>query len=190
MNVAFDATTDTGGVRPPLPSTSEPESDFAGLDTLTLLKQTVGERVEIPPLTLHVPGGRIRLVCKPDIPERDLRRWQRASLPADKRKSGTGTPLDQNQLVIATLVLTNTCEYIEVLNPRDKTQWLTVEHGGEALGLDSQPVLRLFDAMDVQYLLVKLFGRESDVISASQKVLVEAGWAGENGGDGEDDDPR
>lgn len=187
MTTAFDGTTGNTALAAPPQS---PESAFAGLDTLSLLKQTVAERVEIPLTVLHVPGGRIKLVCKPDIPEKELRRWQRASLPPEKRKNGTGTPLDQNQLVIATLALTFTCDYIEVLDSRDNTTWRVVEHDGEALGLDDPAVLRAFDAMDVQYLLTKLFGRESDVIRASQEVLAEAGWTGENGGGDESDDPR
>jgi hypothetical protein len=185
MTVAFDGSTDSGTASS---APAAPQPDYTGLDTLSVLKQSVAERIEIEPVVLHVPGGRIRLVCIPDIPEKELRRWQRASLPPDKRKNGTGSPLDQNQLVIGMLVLTFTCERIEVLDPRDKNTWHVVQHGGEPLALDSDVVLREFGAMDAQYLLTKLFGRESDVIRASQEVLAAAGWTGENGGD--EDDPR
>lgn len=189
MTTAFDGTTGYNGIGDGLSQTPGPEPDFAGLDTLSLIVKTVNDRVAVKDYVLTAPGGKIRLVCRPDIPERELRRWQRASLPPDKRKNGTGTPLDQNQLVIATLVLTHTCQHIEVMDPRDHEKWHVVEHGGEALGLDHPAFLRQFGAMDVQYLLIRLFGRESDVIRASQEVLVEAGWAGENGG-GDEDDPR
>lgn len=185
---SFDATTASHEPWPQAPAPSLSEPQMTGLDTLSLLKTSVAERVEIEPLTLTVPGGRIRLVCKPDIPEKDLRRWQRASLPAHLRKSGSASALDQNQLVIAGLVLTFATERIEVRDAHDDELWHTVEKDGEPLDLNSDQVLRLFNAMDPQYLLVTIFRRESDVIQASQKVLAAAGWTGENGGD--EEDPR
>lgn len=187
----FDATTSAQpshppqGGRAPVPQRA-PDS---GLSTLSLLTQTVAERIEIEPTTITVPGGRIKLVCYTNIPERDLRKWQRASLSPDKRKgpgAATATALDQDQLVIAVAVLVYTVIRIDVL-ARDNESWLTVEHDEEPLTLQDDAVLTAFGAIDTTTALVKIFGRESDIIRASQEVLQASGWSGENGGDNEDD---
>lgn len=185
MTTAYDGTTGGATAYP----ASVPQELDHGLDTLALLKQTVADRVEVEPLVLTVPGGRIRLSCKPDIPEKDLRRWQKAALPAHLRKNGNGTALDVDQLVVAALVLTYVTQVIEVLDSRDNTTWHVVQKDGEPVGLHDDLVLRLFGAMDPQFALTTIFGRESDVIRASQQVLQASGWAGENGGDDEAD-PR
>lgn len=191
MTTAFDGTTGSASDTAWPPSGMTQPEEFAGLDTLSLLKQAAAERQRqvTETVTITVPGGRIRLVCTPDIPEKELRRWQRASLPADKRKNGTGTPLDSNQMVMAGLALTYVTESMQVLDSHDNVTWHTVEHNGEALGLGDPALLNAFGAMDVQYLLKSIFGRESDVIRAGQEIMAAAGWAGEMGGDDEDD-PR
>jgi hypothetical protein len=189
MTTAFDGSA-SGYAHDTLP---EPTTDFAGLDTLSLLKQTVDERVDIEKHTVTVPGGRVRLVCRIDISDRDLRRWQRASLPPALRKgrdAANATPLDQNQLVIAVAVLVNTTMQIDVLGKDNKT-WITVEHNGDSLNLAHDAVLTAFGAIDTTTALIKIFGRESDVIRASQDVLAAAGWTGENGDTASDeDDPQ
>lgn len=159
-----------------------------GLSTLSLLTQTVADRVDIEEHTVAVPGGRIKLVCHTDIPERSLRKWQRASLPPEKRKgqgASTATALDQNQLVMAVSVLVHTVIRIEVL-ARDNETWLTVEHDDEPLTLANEAVLSAFRAIDTTSALITIFGRESDIIRASQEVLQACGWSGENGADDED----
>lgn len=188
----FDATAPGGAHAPALneyPQAAARDDD-AGFDALALLKQTVKEREEIEPLTLVARGGSIRIVCDTDIPEKDLRRWQRAALPAAQRSGKIApSPLDQDQLIIATKALTHTALRIEVRDKNNAEKWHVIERAGETLGLDHDLVLRLFNAVDVASVLVEIFGRESDVIRASQEVLAAAGWSGENGG-GEDEDPR
>lgn len=161
----------------------------SGLDALTLLKETVADRIEITEHIVTVPGGRIRLVCSTDVPEKSLRRWQKASLPLTMRKSANVTALDSDQMTVAVAALVYTTLRIEVLG-KDNETWHPVEDKstGDPLALDHEAVLRLFNVIDTHSALVRIFGRESDVIRASQEVLAAAGWTGENGGD--DDDPR
>ncbi len=188
---SFDGS--TGNAPPPglaaLPASQEQQS-MPGLDTLTLLKQTVAERVDVTTVDVTAPGGRIRLVCHNDIPEKQLRYFQRASLPVGLRKTG-GTSLDQNQMTIAVSVLVYAVMRIEVMDAHDAEKWHVVENAvtTEPLTLKDEAVLHAFNAIDTQYALIKIFGRESDVIRASQQVLAASGWVGENGGD-EFDDPR
>jgi len=188
----FDGT--TGGAGQPM-ALAAPAEDFGGLDTLALLKQAAAEQVAvaIKPLILTTPGGRIRLVYLPDIPEKNLRRWQRAALPVEKRKDPNPSPLDMSQIVLSTAVLVNTVIRIEVRDKNDSDLWHAVEDKstGEPLRLDSRVVLDLFGSIDTQDALRKMFGRESDQIRASGKVMTEAGWAGESGSVEDDaDDPR
>lgn len=191
MTTAFDGST-TPGAAPPYPPDPRLPAP-TGFDTLSLLKETVAERVEIEPVTLTVPGGRIRLTCHSDIPEKDLRKWQRASLPQSMRKgkeAANATALDQNQLVIAVAVLVNTSLRIDVLG-RDNQTWHVVEHDDEPLTLRDAAVLSAFNAIDTTSALITVFGRESDIIRASQEVLAAAGWTGENGAAADDeDDPQ
>lgn len=165
-----------------------PAAQEAGLDTLTLLKQTVADRVIPDEVTIAAPGGRIRLVCHNDIPDALLRKWQRASLSPDKRKSGNAGPLDSSQLTIAIAALVYTTKRIEVLDVRDNETWRVVESNGEPLDFNDTALLRAFGAMDSASALIEIFGRESDVVYASQEIMRASGWTGENGDD--DGDPR
>lgn len=180
----FDGSIGATANTPPTP-VSEP----AGFSALDLLTQTVAERIDITSTTVYAPGGRIRLECHTNIPERELRKWQRMSLSPEKRKSGNANPLDSSQLTIAIATLNYTTLRLEVLDKRDNETWRVVDHDGEPLTFSDDALLRAFGAMDTASALIRIFGRESDVVRASQEVLAESGWTGENGGD-PDDDPR
>jgi hypothetical protein len=184
MTTDFDGS--SGGTQ--APSALIPGAKDTGFSTLSLLKQTVADRIEIEPVTVTVPGGRIRLTCHTDIPEKDLRRWQKASLPREMRRgreAQNATPLDSSQLVLAVAVLVYSTITIEVLGKGD--EWMVVEHDGVPLSLDHDAVLSAFNALDTTSALVTIFGRESDIIQASQEVLAASGWTGENGGRDEGD---
>jgi len=191
MTATFDGSQPGSPAEPPNDLGHAVAPAFGGIDTLSLLQEAVNERVEVEPLTVTVPGGRIRLVCHTDIPERDLRRWQRASLPPEKRKNGAATPLDQNQMTIAVAVLVYCVIRIDVLDKHDPDLWHVVENKatGDPLTFNDEVVLSLFGAFDTPSALIKVFGRESDIVRASQEVLSASGWQGENG-DGDSDDPR
>lgn len=185
---AFDGTTGGGHAL----DTQQPAAGNSGFSTLSLLTQAVAERIDIKPVVLTVPGGRIRLTCHTDIPEKSLRSWQRASLPREMRRgreAQNATPLDSSQLVLAVAVLVYSTMQIEVMGK--DSEWMTVEHNGEPLPLDHDAVLSAFGVIDTTSALIKIFGRESDVIHASQEVLTASGWTGENGGaTGDEDDPQ
>ena len=160
-------------------------------DTLDLLRQAVGEQVEIEPVVIPVPGNpRLRLVCHTDITTAQITRWQKAAVPAHVRKTGKWSENDINPLHLSVAALTSTLLRIEVADVRNPGEWLPVEDSreGRPLTFEDQAVLTMFGAIDTITALRKVFGREAVIVKAGQKVLKAAGWSQDGLGDDVDEE--
>lgn len=177
------------------PAQPEP-APFSSLDALRAAMD-VREAAPTPnDVRVPVPGLGIRLVCSPAFSYPQYRDWQKTGLPADQRK-GRKQPngIDMDRTTVALLVLTNTCEGLEMETPPGSGTWVPMtDSGGNPYTLNDTEFLSRFNMMDPKSMLRKLFtvpGRapDAELIKASDIVVNAAGY-GDGDPDGEDSDPN
>jgi hypothetical protein len=193
MSTDYDVTTERPGYADAAsrqaPAAVEPD-DAPGVSALELLREVVEHREEGEPWVRVLPGGDVRVTCHTDVPYTQFQRWQRAAMGMNGKggRRARGGQVDVtriDQFLMATSALLHCGEMIEVRNRRVKDAaadgaWITVTdpHSGARLSFDDQAVLTMFRTPDPRSLLVKLWGRESDVISAGMDLLDACGHLG------------
>lgn len=188
---AFDGTGGGAHYAANEPARYAPEPPVT-VDALMLLKGRLADAEEaqelkFQPTTIEVPGDvGIRLICSSNIEGNTLTKWQKSSLPPNKRNSPRVSPLMMDQMHYNSTIVIETCEEVQVRNAAG--EWTTItDSAGEVLGFKDRALLDVLGAVDPRLALKKLFlDREADIARAAQDVLAKAGW-GEND---EDDDPR
>jgi len=159
-------------------------------DTLDLLRERADEvaATEIKATTVTNAADSIRLVCRGNIASREVQRWNRKALPPVARKSGTANGLDVDNKVLHSSVLIDTTERVEVKG-RDGEWKIVQDQDHNVLTFADSALLSAFGVLDAVSALMKIFGRDADVIKAGMAVLTGAGWAeGATGYEGDDED--
>jgi hypothetical protein len=192
-DTSFDVSSSTGAPADPArhyaPDLSSGSLDLIP-DTLDLLRERADEvaAAEIKSTTVPNATDTIRLVCRGNIASKEVQRWNRKALPPVARKSGNANGLDVDNKVLYSSVLVDTTQRVEVKG-RDG-QWQIVqdvEHN--VLTFGDPALLNAFGALDAPTALVKIYGRDSDLVKAGMAVLTGAGWTeGATGYEHEDDD--
>lgn len=192
---SFDGSTG----EPAYPTTAPEEKGDAGVQdysppvsALDLLRTEVLEREaedeELFPV--EIPGLNVRLMCSLDFSATDWEKWQRLSIPKEKRRRPVATDIQQG--VLATLVLTHTCQHLEYRGPEGT--WAPITgNDGEPLALDSDEMLRKFNQMTARAMVEKLFKRDAWLLNAGQSVVNASGYGGPEGeamaAEGADENP-
>jgi hypothetical protein len=196
-DTSFDVSTPTGVPADPARHYA-PEPDGGSLDllpdTLDLLRERADEvaATEIKSTTVTNVADSIRLVCRGNITSKEVQRWNRKALPPVARRNGNAGGYEADAKVLYSSVLIDSCERVEVKS-RDTGEWQIVqdrEHN--VLTFADTALLSAFGVLDAVSALVKIFGRESDMVKAGTAVLTGAGWAEGSTGyeqDDEDSDP-
>lgn len=147
-----------------------------GLTALDALGAQIEERdaEEETTVDVEVPGLDIRLVCSTVVPYEEYQKWQITALPPKERKKRKINGLTMSQMVLACMVLVNTCDAIEHKVGGEWKPMLGTD--GEVYTLRSDELLRRFNVIDVNAFIKKLFGRDPRVLAASEKVIVASEW--------------
>jgi hypothetical protein len=146
------------------------------LDSLfNAVKEQEAQAVELFPV--EVPGLDVRLMCQIDFDGPTWEKWQKLAIPKEKRKRPQ--PTDLQQVVLMSLVLTETCDHLEYKTAAG--EWLPFYNSqGEAQGLADEEFLAKFNQMTSRAMLKKLFIRDAYILRAGTKVVNAAGY-GEEG---------
>jgi hypothetical protein len=198
--MSTDATTTPFDGSTPRPADSPPATDayaappaaaesveLSGLSALDALDAQIQERDEEEESTtlVEIPGlDGVRLVCSTVVPYDDYQRWQKAAIPPADRKKKRLNGLSMSQMVLACMVLRNTCEAIE---HRVGKQWQPMlGTDGEPFTLESDELLRRYGIIDPDLFVKRLFGRDPAVLAAGETVMKASGWLED---DDDDTDP-
>jgi hypothetical protein len=174
-----------------------PIGGFAEGDTLALLAQRAAEvqAAEAPEHTVYGYGRQFKIVCRASIAERQLRGWQRKSLPQGKRKASANNismfDMDQRRLAMSCLHDTATELWVRKgVDGKGVEHWAKVETDGDTGSIfDDQRVKTAFGAIDRDTVLNRIFaGSDGPLIRAGTEVMSAAGWADEIPGMEADDD--
>jgi hypothetical protein len=156
---------------------------LTGLTALDAIGAQIEERdaEEETTVNVEVPGLKLRLVCSTLVPYQEYQRWQMAALPMKERKSRRPKPLSMSQLVLACMVLVETCEAIE---HQVEGEWKPlIGTDGEPYTLRSEELLRRFQVIDVNQFIGRLFGRDPHVLKAAERVMIASNWLEDEDGD-------
>ena len=161
------------------------DDDGGGMSALEQLRGIVEDREESEPWERVLPGGNIRITCGTDVPSSEFQRWQRAAMGATNRRgrrSGNVDVTRMDQFLLASTALIRCCEKVEVRNRKvakasaDGAWIIVTGRDGAPLALDDQEMLDTFRTPDARSLVTKLWGRDSDVITAGIELLEACGW--------------
>lgn len=179
----FDGSTMTDDQQPHTPAAVAPEvaSQFSALEQLRAI---VDERDDDEQTWSKVIArGGVRVTCSTTIPNAEYQRMMQAALPKRRRGGGTPDMSKINQLVLTSRAILYACELVEVRNPQVKKveepgAWIPVTDpaNGTPLRLDDDTMLTTFRTPDAAALVIRLFGRDADVISAGLELLEESGY--------------
>lgn len=149
---------------------------LTGLSALDAIGEQIAERdaEEETTTAVAVPGLNIRLICSTVVPYEEYQKWQMTALPLKERKSRRPKPLAMSQLILACMVLINTCEAIE--HQVDGEWQPMIGSNGEAFTLESDELLRRFNIIDPNTFVKKLFGRDPRVLKAAEEVMIASQW--------------
>lgn len=195
-DTSYDISTPTGAPADPARHYAPEPASGGSLDllpdTLDLLRERADEvaATEIKATTVTNSADSIRLVCRGNITSKEVQRWNRKALPPVARKNPGAGGYEPDAKVLYSSVLIDSCERIEV-KARDSGEWQIVQdRDHNVLTFADTALLSAFGALDPVSALVKIFGRESDMVKAGTAVLTGAGWAeGSTGYEDEDLDP-
>lgn len=197
ISTTYDVSSGTGAPADPArhyaPEPADTGSLAFGLDTLDLLRERADEvaATEIKSTTVTNAAESIRLVCRGNISSKELQRWNRKALPPVARKNPGAGGYEPDGKILHSSVLTDTTERVEVKDRNGEWQ-IVQDTDHNVLTFADDALLRAFGALDAVTALVKIFGRESDLVKAGVAVLTGAGWAeGATGyeDDGDDSNP-
>lgn len=188
MNV-FDGSTSSeppqGGLAYDAPVYDPPATPASPeFDAFEALRESMEDRDEETSVAVEVPGIDWRLVCRTGFEYREYRDWQKAALPRSQRNGRKVNPLDMDQALLAHLTLLNTCSTIEYR--RGDGGWVPLTGpNGDTIALRDPAFLERMGAVDPRVMVRRLFGGDGHLIAAGQKVIVAAGY----GGDDDAEDP-
>jgi hypothetical protein len=155
------------------------------VSALDQLRSSVESQTAPQPWVKVLPKIGVRLTCSTDIDNKsEYQRWMRAALPKTKgARQGAPDMTQLDRYRLASLSILAKCESIEVRNravtdPEADDAWIVVTDptSHEPLTLTDKAALDAFKTPDPVALLVKIFGRQADVIAAGEEFLTAAGF--------------
>jgi hypothetical protein len=190
-DTSFDLSTPTGTPGEPARHYA-PDSSNGSLsllpDTLDLLRERADEvaATEIKSTTVTNFTDSIRLVCRGNITSKEVQRWNRKAQPPIARKN-PNSGYEPDGKVLHSSILIDTTERVEVKG-RDGAWKIVQDTDHNVLTFSDDMLLRSFGVLDAVSALIKIFGRESDLVKAGLAVLTGAGWAeGSTGYEGDEE---
>lgn len=179
----FDGSTGTPYDPPAYPSEGGGAQHYADDDavgpvsSLDLLIQSVQaqEAEEEELFGVEVPGLDVRLMCSLDFPYTDWQKWQTTAIPKERRAKPK--PTDIRQGLLCSLVLINTCRYVEF--KRGAGWEPIIGADGHPMPFAGDEMFSRFGVMDGVSLVRKLFKKDGHLLRAGMRVVNAAGYGDE-----------